>query len=404
MEDRARKKYGSTTISLTVKIGNKLLGPPHHPRDTGTSLSNDSADQISTACSAQTSGTTSDLDLIDPRLFEPGPLLDKSVPLTTEVCSPADNPSSSAPSAKDTQYDDIAVIHSWGHSSTTGICDREGDHMSSTIWRKPEPKPAVKRKRGTGPHRKRVGANEEGAAPKKIKFRHYQPLPHRQPVAVEPHSPTAVNLPTHNTVQAGFVNQQHAEFDHNARVHTRVSLDSESSMGEISTATSLRSSTRTTPDLDLIDPGFLSQESREKMVTPDDRPSPSNDDEDTGQDGKTVAQSCEHMSSLYISGNTCDHEDARVVEPPASPGRAKPHADLSWVDCGSLEDSVPRGNTPTARRAPTPFSSTPLVNSALSSTPKTRGRTTPRYSSKSPNTGYISKYNSLLAPRERSAL
>lgn len=161
--------------------------------------------------------------------------------------------------------------------------------MSSIIWRKPEPKPAVKRKRGTGPQRKRVGANE-GAAPKKIKFRHYQPLPHRQPVAVKPHSPTAVNLSTHDTVQAGFVNQQHAEFDYNARVHARVSSDSESSMGEISTATSLLSSARTTPDLNLIDPRVLEPGiSGEDSVTltnnmpstPDDRPSPSNDDEDT---------------------------------------------------------------------------------------------------------------------------
>ncbi|KAL6228889.1 hypothetical protein BDW75DRAFT_235598 [Aspergillus navahoensis] len=229
----------------------------------------------------------------------------------------------------------------------------------------------------------------------------------------DPHSTTAINLPSHNTTQVGFVNQQHAEFYHTARVHARVSSDSESSMGDSSTVTTPLSSARTTPDLDLIDPRLLEPGvSGEDGVTlankvpstPDDRPSPSNDDEDTGQDDKTVAQSCEHMSSLCISGNACDHDDARVVEPPASPDRAEPHADLSWVDGGSLEDDVPRGDGPAARRARTPFSSTSPVNSAPSSTPKTRGGTTPRYSSKPPNTGYISKGDSLLAPRERSAL
>ncbi|KAL2802046.1 hypothetical protein BJX63DRAFT_426347 [Aspergillus granulosus] len=256
---------------------------------------------------------------------------------------------------------------------------------------------------------KRVRANAEGAALKKIKFRHYQPVLLHRPVAAEPHSPTAVNLPPHDTAQAGFVNQQHAEFDYNARVHARASSDSESSVGGISTVTSSLSSACTTLDLDLIDPRLLEPGvSGEDDITlankvpntPDERPSPSNHDEDTGQDDKTVVQSCEHMSSLCISGNACDREDARVVEPTAFPGRAKPHADISWADGGSLEDGVPRGDAPAARRARTPFSSTSSLNSA----PKTRGRMTPRYSSKSPNAGYISKADSLLAPGERSAL
>ncbi|KAF9890596.1 hypothetical protein FE257_005727 [Aspergillus nanangensis] len=43
-----------------------------------------------------------------------------------------------------------------------------------------------------------------------------------------------------------------------------------------------------------------------------------------------MAQSCEHMSLLCISDNTCNYEDACVaVEPPASLGSPKPHADLS---------------------------------------------------------------------------
>lgn len=117
--------------------------------------------------------------------------------------------------------------------------------------------------------------------------------------------------------------------------------------------TLLLSSACTTPDLDLINPRLLEPGvSGEDGVTlankvpntPDDPPSPSNQDEDAGQDDKTMAQSCEHMSSLCISGNACDHEDARVIDPTASPGRAKPQADPSWVDGGSLEDGVPRGD------------------------------------------------------------
>jgi hypothetical protein len=385
-----------------------------HRGDTGTSSSNDCRDEISTACSDQTSvRTTPDLGLIDPRLFEPGPLLDKSVPLSTEVCAPSDNRPSSSNSAKDTQYHDITEIRSWGPSSTPDICNRESDHMSPTVWRKPEPKPAVKRKGGTGAQRKRVGTNDEGETPKKIKFLHSQPVPLHRPFAVEPHLPTTINLPPHDTAQAGLVNQQHVEVDHNARVHTRASSDSEINMGDISTVTSPLSCACMTPDLDLIDPrplepGFSGEDgitlANTVPNTPAHRPSSSNDGEDTRQGVKTVAQSCEHSSSLCISGKACDREVARVVEPTASPGRAKPHADIAWVDGGSLEDGVHRGDTPAPRRARTPFSSSSPANFSQSLVPKTRGRMTPRYSSKSPNTGYISKADSLLAPGERSAL
>ena len=285
--------------------------------------------------------------------------------------------------------------------------------LTNAIWRRSEPQPAVKRKRGAGAQQKRVGANDEGAAPKKVKFQHYQPLPLDQPVAVEPHSPTAIKLPSHDTAQAGFINQPHADFDHSARVHARASSDSESSMGDISPVTFPLSSARTTPDLYLIDPKLfepgVSGEDGITMAnnvpnTPDDRPSLSNDDEDAGPHDKTVAQSCDHMSSLCISGNACDYEDAGVVEPTASPGRTKLHADLPGVDGGILEDGLPRDDGPAARRARSPFPSTSPVYSAPSSTPKTRGKATPRYCAKSQNTEYISKGDSLLAPRERSAL
>ncbi|OJJ52276.1 hypothetical protein ASPSYDRAFT_52178 [Aspergillus sydowii CBS 593.65] len=260
---------------------------------------------------------------------------------------------------------------------------------------------------------KRVGANDEGAAPKKVKLRHYQPLPLDQPVAVEPHSPTAIKLPSHDTAQAGFENQPHADFDHNARVHAKASSDSESSIGDISTVTSPLSSARTTPDLYLIDPRLLepgaSGEDGTTLAnnvpnTPDDRPSLSDDDEDTGPHDKTVAQSCDHISSLCISGSACVYEDAGVVEPTASPGRTKLHADLPGVDGGILEHGVPRYDGPADRRARTPFTSTSPVYSAPWPTPKIRGKTTPGYCAKSQNTEYISKGDSLLAPRERSAL
>ena len=184
-------------------------------------------------------------------------------------------------------------------------------------------------------------------------------------------------------------------------------------MGDISTVTSPLSSARTTPDLELIDPRLLEPGvlgeggitlANEVPNNPDDRPSPSNDDEDARDDDKTVVQSCDHISSLCISGNVCNNDDAGAVEPTASLGRTKLHADLSWVDGGSLEDGVPRDDGPAARRARTPFSSTSPVYSAPSSAPKSRGKMTPRYSSKSQNTGCISKGDSLLAPRERSAL
>jgi hypothetical protein len=237
--------------------------------------------------------------------------------------------------------------------------------LTNALWRRPEPKPAVKRKRGADAQQKRVRANAEGGALKKIKFRHYQPVLLHRPLAAEPHSPTTVSLPPHDAAQAGFVNQQHTEFDYNARVHARVCSDSESSMGGISTVTSSLSSPCTTLDLDLIDPRLLEPGVSGKdgitlankvPNTPEKRPSPSNHDEDTGQDDKTVVQSCEHMSSPCITGNACDRADARVVEPTAFPGRAKPHADISWADGGSLEDGVPWDEAPAARRARTPFS------------------------------------------------
>ncbi|KAL5332292.1 hypothetical protein BJX70DRAFT_393091 [Aspergillus crustosus] len=167
-----------------------------------------------------------------------------------------------------------------------------------------------------------------------------------------------------------------------------VSSDSEGSMGDIPTVTLLLSSARMTPGLDLIDPrllklGVLGDNGitlvNKVPKTPGERPSPLNHDEGTGHD-KTVVQSCEYMSSLCISGNACDCEDARVAEPTTSPSRAKLNADISWVDGGSLEDGVPRGD-------------------AL-----TRGRMMPRYSLKSLNTGYILKADYLLVPGERSVL
>ena len=285
--------------------------------------------------------------------------------------------------------------------------------LTNAIWRRPESKPAVKRKRGAVAQQNRVGSNDEGAAPKKIKFRHYQSLPLDQQVAVEPHSATAINLPSHDTANAGFVNQEHADLDHNARVHGRSSSDSESIMGDISTVTSLLSSARTTPDLELIDPRLLEPGvlgkggttlANKVPNTPDDRPCPSNDDEDARDNDKTVVQSCGHIGSLCVSGNACNHEDAGAVEPTACLGRTKLQADLSWVDGNSLEDGVPRDDGPAARRARTPFSSTSPLYSAPSSTPKPRGKITPRYSSKSQNPGRISKCDSLLSPRERSAL
>jgi hypothetical protein len=184
-------------------------------------------------------------------------------------------------------------------------------------------------------------------------------------------------------------------------------------MGDISTVTSPLSCACMTPDLDLIDPrplepGFSGEDgitlANTVPNTPAHRPSSSNDGEDTRQGVKTIAQSCEHSSSLCISGKACDREVARVVEPTASPGRVKPHADIAWVDGGSLKDGVPRGDTPAPRRARTLFSSSSPANFSQSLAPKTRGRMTPRYSLKSPNTRYTSKANSLLAPGERSAL
>lgn len=77
--------------------------------------------------------------------------------------------------------------------------------LTNAIWRKPESKPAIKRKRAASAQQKRVRANGEGAAPKKIKFWQYQPVLLHQAVAVEPYSSTPVNLPSHDTVQAGFV-------------------------------------------------------------------------------------------------------------------------------------------------------------------------------------------------------
>ncbi|KAL3473906.1 hypothetical protein BJX99DRAFT_248609 [Aspergillus californicus] len=271
----------------------------------------------------------------------------------------------------------------------------------------------IQEKRGADARQKRGGANEEGAALKKIKFRHYQPVLLHRPVAAEPHSPTTDNLPSYDIAQAGFVNQQHAGFDHNARVHARVSSDSDSSVGVISTVTPSLISACTTPDLELIDPRLLEPGvSGEGGITlankvpnsPDELPSPSNHDEDTTQVDKTMVQSCKPMSSLCISGNAFNHEDARIVEPTASPGRAKPHADIAWADGSSLEDDVTRGDAPPARCARTPLSSTSPVDSAPSLAPKPRGRITPRYSSKSPNTRYISQADSLLAPGERNTL
>ncbi|KAL2859885.1 uncharacterized protein BJX67DRAFT_368629 [Aspergillus lucknowensis] len=209
------------------------------------------------------------------------------------------------------------------------------------------------------------------------------------------------------------VNQQHADFDHNAGVHARASSDSESSMGDTPIVTSPLSSARTTPDFNLIHPRLLEPGvSGEDGITlankvpntPDDRTPLSGGDEETGLHGKTMAQSGDRMTSLCISGNNCDHDDAGVVEPAASPGRTKPHADLSWVDSGSLEDGVPRDDGPEPRRDLTPFTSTSPVYSTPLSMPKTKGKTTPRYCAKSQNTGYISKGDPLLTPRERSVL
>lgn len=284
--------------------------------------------------------------------------------------------------------------------------------LTNAIWRKPEPKPAAKRKRGASAQQKRDEANDEGATPKQIKFRHYQPIPFHQPAAAEPHSHSMVDLSTHDAAQTAPVNLQHAEFDHSARVRAGLSSDSESSMSDISTVTPPLSSAHTTPDLDLIDPRILRPGvSGENDITlantvpdaPHQRPSRSSDDEDIEQDDKTVAQSCEHMSSLRISSNARDYQDARVIEPTSSLGRTELHAGLSSVDGSSLEDGAPRDDGSAARRVQTPSPSTLPVYSAPS-TRQTRGRMTPRYSSKSRNTGYISKGDALLTPRERGVL
>ncbi|RJE20803.1 hypothetical protein PHISCL_06872, partial [Aspergillus sclerotialis] len=109
-------------------------------------------------------------------------------------------------------------------------------------------------------------------------------------------------------------------------------------MGDISTLTSPLSSTRTTPNLKLIDPRLLKPGvlgeggitlANKVSNTPNNRPSPSNDDEDARDDDKTVVQSCDHISSLCISNNTCNYKDASAVEPTVSLGRTKLHADLS---------------------------------------------------------------------------
>jgi hypothetical protein len=128
-------------------------------------------------------------------------------------------------------------------------------------------------------------------------------------------------------------------------------------VGVISTVTPSLISACTTPDLELIDPRLLEPGvlgeggitlANKVPNSPDKRPSPSNHNEDTAQVNKTVVQSCEPISSLCISGNAFDHEDACIVEPTASPGRAKPHADIAWADGSSLEDGVTRGDTPLA--------------------------------------------------------
>ncbi|KAK1141018.1 hypothetical protein N8T08_009675 [Aspergillus melleus] len=167
--------------------------------------------------------------------------------------------------------------------------------LTNAIWLRPEPKPAVKRKRGTGEQQKRAAVKDEGAASKSIKFRHYRPLPLDQPVAAdaEPHSPNAVHPPSHDAAQVGIINREHADFDHNASVHARVSSDNENNVGDISTVASTLSSARTTPDLDLIDPRLLEPGvSGEGGITlanevpdpPDDLPSSSNSDEDARHD------------------------------------------------------------------------------------------------------------------------
>ena len=156
--------------------------------------------------------------------------------------------------------------------------------------------------------------------------------------------------------------------------------------------TSPLSSVRTTPNLKLIDPrllelGVLGEGgitlANKVPNNPNNRPSPSNDNEDARDDDKTVVQSYDYISSLCISGNVCNNNDAGAVEPTASLGRTKLHADLSWVNSDSLEDRVPRDDSLAARRARTLFSSTSPIYSALLSAPKSRSKITSRYSSKS---------------------
>ncbi|KAL5360971.1 hypothetical protein BJX96DRAFT_184893 [Aspergillus floccosus] len=247
---------------------------------------------------------------------------------------------------------------------------------------------------------KRDEANDEGAAPKKIKFRYYQPLPLHRPAAAEPHLHSVVNLSTHDAAQAAPVNLQYAEFDYSARVRAGLSSDSESSTSDISTVTPPLSSARTTPDLNLIDPRLLrpgisgeNDITSANMVndTSVQQPSPSSDDEDTGQDDRTVAQSCERMSSLRTSSNARNYQDARVIEPTASPGSAEVQTGLSGVDSSSLEDKALRDDSSAGRRVRPPSPSTLPVM-------------TPRYFSKSRNTGYISRDNALLTLRERSSV
>jgi hypothetical protein len=78
--------------------------------------------------------------------------------------------------------------------------------LTNAIWQRPEPKPAVNKKRGVGAQQKRVGAKDEEQY-REINLDPTGLLLLLLKVAVEPCSPTVINLPSHETMQAGVVNQ-----------------------------------------------------------------------------------------------------------------------------------------------------------------------------------------------------
>ncbi|PWY68065.1 hypothetical protein BO94DRAFT_551083 [Aspergillus sclerotioniger CBS 115572] len=234
--------------------------------------------------------------------------------------------------------------------------------LINIVWLRPEPKPAVKRKRGTA--------------------------------------------------QAGFINREHADFDHNASVHARVSSDNENNIDDILTVVSTLSSARTIPDLDLINPRLLEPGisgaggitlANEVPDPPDDLSSSLNCVKDARHNGNPVFQSCDRISALCINDYMNNHLDAGAVELTVSLDRTKPHIDLSWVDSKNLEDGVSQDDGPAALCDWVPSSSAYPAYSALLLTLKDKGRMVSGYFLKTRKTGRVLKSDSLLVPRERRA-